>query len=150
MQEQRNSAYPGLQTLIDMLPYIDDVGITATDVRLRDAVLGGPIETFKGKSTLPPQLPSHPPLAPRVTQVQQVLIVDIMFLLGMPFLLGLLDPLGMLLVKRLRDRSAANVVYVLTEFIATAKSRNFNVQVVSCDGEKGVGALTTRLMLSLL
>ena len=68
-----------------------------------------------------------------------------MFLLGMPFLLGLLDPLGMLLVKRLRDRSAGNIVHILTEFIATAKSRNFDVQVISCDGEKGVGALSTEI-----
>ena len=88
---QRNCAYPGSQTLIDMLPYIDDVGITVTDVRLCDAVLGGPIETFKGKSTLPPQLPSDPPVAPRVAQVQQVLIIDIMVLLGMTFLLRLLE-----------------------------------------------------------
>ena len=81
---QKRLGYPGSQALIDMIPTIDNIGITAADVRLRDAVVGRPIETFKGKSTRPPQLPSNPPLAPRITQKQQVLIIDIMYILGIP------------------------------------------------------------------
>ena len=106
-----------------MIPTIDNIGITAADVRLRDVVVGRPIETFKGKSTCPPQLPSSPSLAPRVTQKQQVLIIDIMYILGIPFLLGLLDPLGLLMVKHLKDRTSSVIKDALITFKTKANSR---------------------------
>ncbi len=46
-------------------------------------------------------------IAPRVTQVQQILSVDIICVKKIAFLLGIFTPLGMGLARYLRDRSDA-------------------------------------------
>jgi len=43
-------------------------------------------------------------LVPRVTQVQQIFSIDIVFVKGVAFLLGVLTSLGLGLVEFLRDR----------------------------------------------
>ena len=58
---------------------------------------------MKGKTNRQKQLIVTPDMSVRVTQVQQTLSVDIMFVYRMPILLGLLAPLALVQVHDLRD-----------------------------------------------
>jgi len=61
-------------------------------------------KTTKRKSIFPGYV-----LAPRVTQVQNVLSIAIIFVMMIPFLLSVFTPLGLGLVHFFRDRSEDQV-----------------------------------------
>ena len=73
-------------------------------------------------------------LAPRVTQVQQILSVDVIFVKMIHFLLGVFTPLGLGLVHFLRDRSEDQVCTAVRMMLAKAASRSFDVIEIRCDG----------------
>jgi hypothetical protein len=79
----------------------------------------------------------------RLVQEQQVLAVDIMFIQKVPFLLGILLPLGLLLVSHLKSKAASSIKTVLETFLGKAKRRNFDVQIIQADGETGIKPLIT-------
>jgi len=87
-------------------------------------------------------------LAPRVTQVQQILNVDIMFIKKVIFLLGVFTPLGLGLVYFLRNRAEAHVGTALRLMLAKVASRSFDVIELRCDGEAVIGALTRAVQVS--
>jgi len=84
-------------------------------------------------------------LAPRVTQVQQILSVDIIFVKKFAFLLGVFSPLGLGLIYFLRNRSESQEGTALRLMLAKAASRSFDVIDIRCDGEGAIGALTSTL-----
>ena len=85
--------------------------------------------SMKGKTNRQKQLIVKPDMGVRVTQVQQTLSVDIMFVYRMPILLGLLAPLALVQVHDFRDdRGVASVAEGLNRFIATAKGRGFDIK----------------------
>jgi len=97
---------------------------------------------MKGKTNRQKQLIVTPDLSVRVTQVQQSLAVDIMFVFGMPILLGLLTPLALIQVYDLEDdRGAASVAEGLNKFISTARGRGFETKYIRTDGEGAIAAL---------
>jgi hypothetical protein len=97
---------------------------------------------MKGKTNRQKQLIVTPDLSVRVTQVQQSLAVDIMFVFGMPILLGLLTPLALIQVYDLEDdRGAASVAEGLNKFISTARGRGFDTKYIRTDGEGAIAAL---------
>jgi hypothetical protein len=80
----------------------------------------------------------------RVTQVQQTLSVDILFVYRMLILLGLLTPLALVQVYDLADdRGACSVGPRITKFISAATGRGFDVKFIRTDGEGAIAALTT-------
>jgi hypothetical protein len=84
-------------------------------------------------------------LAPRVTQVQQILSIGIIIVKKVAFLLGVLTPLGLGIIEFLRDRSIDSVETGVRTMLAKAASRSFDVLEIRCDGEKAVGALAAAL-----
>jgi hypothetical protein len=64
-----------------------------------------------------------------------------MFVQGMPFLLGLLDPLDHIMVKYLTSRAADPIKKALQGFISKANQRNFKIPVIYADNEKGIKKL---------
>ena len=66
-------------------------------------------------------------LAPRVTQQQQVLEVDLMFIKKIPFLVGVLHPLGLTVVQYLKDKTAPTLASGIKYFLSVALRRNFDV-----------------------
>ena len=82
---------------------------------------GSSIAALKGKIHKLSSTPASPVIAPRVTQVQQILVVDIFFVRKLPFLLGVLIPLGLALCIPLKNRSAPLVANGIRSFIAEAK-----------------------------
>lgn len=121
--------------------------VTATDVRNKDAAMGVSIPGLMGKTKKQKSVSAGYVLAPRVTQVQQILHVDIIFVKKIPFLLGVFTPLDLTMIEFLRDRGVECVGQALHLFIALAKGRGFDVLEVRCDGEGAVGALSTELNL---
>lgn len=64
--------------------------------------------------------------------------MDIMFIKGLEFLVGVLSPLELCIGMFLPDRGAPTIAKGLNAFIATAHSRNFDVVRLDSDGEGGV------------
>jgi hypothetical protein len=69
--------------------------ISATDVRNKDAAKGASIAGLPGKTTKKKSMSPGYVLAPRVTQMQQIPTVDIIFVKKVAFLLGVFTPLGL-------------------------------------------------------
>ena len=108
--------------------------ISATDVRNKDAAKGVSIAGLLGKTTKKKSMSPGYVLAPRVTQVQQTLNVDIIFVNKVAFLFGVFTPLGLGLVYFLRNRSEAQVGTALRRMLTKATSRSFDVIKLQCDG----------------
>ena len=139
-------AHTSSAAMIDMLDAgILNCTVTKTDVRNADAIFGPSIPSLKGKTTKRPSVISPHVLAPRVTQVEQVLAVDIFFVKKLPFLLGVLIPLGLSLCLPLKSRSAECVASALTNFLATASSRGFDCIVIKSDGEGAIANMAPAL-----
>lgn len=114
-------AHTASAAMIDMIDAgILNCTVTKTDVRNADAIFGPSTPSMKGKTTKRSSVISPHVLAPRVTQVEQVLAVDIFFVKKLPFLLGVLIPLGLSLCMPLKNRGAECVASAL---IANVKSR---------------------------
>jgi hypothetical protein len=73
------------------------------------------------------------------------MFVDLFFVKGIIFLVALLEPLGLILMCHLKDKSTATIKKGLDGFIDKAKSRSFDVQVLLSDGEGGIPSLTSHL-----
>ena len=74
-------------------------------------------------------------LAQRVTQRQQALSVDVVFIKDQIFLLGVMTPLNLTLLHHMHDRSTSSVSVAVDRFVAMAKARQLDVQVMRTDGE---------------
>jgi hypothetical protein len=102
--------------------------------------------SMKGKTNRQRQLVVTPDLSVRVTQIQQTLSVDIMFVYRMPILLGLLTPLALIQVYDLGDDRGMNSVGAgLKKFISVARGRGFDTKCIRTDGEGAIAALTEDL-----
>lgn len=132
---------------IDMLKHAPPLNcvVTVGDVKNADAIFGNSIPGLKGKTRKMASAPAGAVIAPRVTQVQQILVVDIFFIKKIPFLLGVLIPLGLSLCVHLKRRAVSCVADGLRAFLSTAKSRSFDSVELRTDGEKSVGAMIPKL-----
>ena len=119
--------------------------VTKQDVRNADAIFGSSIAALKGKTHKLPSILASAVIAPRVTQVQQILAVDIFFIKTLPFLLGQLIPLGLAQCIPLKNRSALHVANAIRSFVNTAKSRDFDCVQLRTDGEGALGAMRDEL-----
>ena len=139
-------AHASSQATIDMLDAgLTHCDITKQDVRNADAIFGSSIAALKGKTHKLASIPASAIIAPRVTQVQQILAVDIFFIKNLPFLLGQLIPLGLAQCIPLKNRSAPLVAKAIRSFINTAKSRDFDCVQLRTDGEGALGAMRDEL-----
>ncbi len=121
---------------------IKNLPIVGADMRRTKTIWKLTEASMKGKTNRQKQLIVTPDMSVRVTQVQQTLSVDIMFVYRMPILLGLLAPLALVQVHDLKDdRGVASVAEGMNKSISTAKGRGFDIQCIRADGEGAIGAL---------
>jgi hypothetical protein len=122
---------------------IKNLPIAGADMRRAKTIWKLTGASMKGKMNRQKQLIVTPDMSVRVTQVQQTLSVDIMFVYRMPIFLGLLAPLALVQVHDLRDdRGVASVPEGLNRFIATARERRgSDIKCIRADGEGEIGAL---------
>ena len=125
---------------------IRNLPIAGADMRRAKTIWKLTEASMKGKTNRKKPLIVTPDLGVRVTQVQQTLSVDIMFVYRMPILLGLLTPLALVQVHDLADdRGASSVGPGITKFVSTARGRGFDVKFIRTDGEGAIAALTVEL-----
>jgi hypothetical protein len=116
-------------------------GVTQRDVRNAKIIRGPSVAGLKGRTKKRVSLPTNREVAPRPDQPEpQVMSIDIMFVEELPFLVGVLSPLGLTMSVFLRDRSGPSLAKKIKEFLATARSRSFDVVRIESDGEGGVVA----------
>jgi hypothetical protein len=88
--------YASSQATIDMIDAgMSHCDVTKQDNRNADAIFGSCIPSIQGKTHKRGSTPASAVLTPRVTQVQQILAVDLFFIKKLSFLLGELVPLGL-------------------------------------------------------
>jgi hypothetical protein len=130
-------SFPTSQSLVELIQSggIMNNVVIVQDVRYADAIYGMSLQFLRGKSKKQAPTAARVSLAPRVTQVQQSLAVDIMFIKKLPFLVGVLVPLNLTMCAHLKNRGVECVAVGIRSFINNAKSRNFDIVVLRADGE---------------
>lgn len=118
-----------------------NVPVTKADVANATSIYGPSVACLKGKTVKSTPTPMSSVLSQRVTQVQQILQVDIIFLKGLSFLIGVLIPLGYVLIEHIKDRTGRTLEFVLSKFVKRAANRGFDVVTVQSDEEGGVFAV---------
>jgi predicted phage tail protein len=139
--------HASFETTIEMLNRggLLNCPITAHDVRVAQAMFGRSLASIKGKTRRYAAAEVKQVLAPRVTQQQQVLHVDLFFVKHLVFMLGVLTPLGLRMCYHLTDKGVDCVAEGLRLCVSAAASRDFDILEVRTDGEGAIGALASEL-----
>ena len=126
--------------------------VSARDFDRANAIYGNDIASIKGKSTKPVSAIADPSEARTAEPQAQALHIDIMFVEGLPFLIGVALPLDLTLVYELKNfdgdktsRTAPVVQLGLESFRSALRSNGFSVSLIRCDGEKALAKLTPLL-----
>jgi hypothetical protein len=141
--------YPSLKQAIDICSSGRNFDITARDFQIADAIYGKDIASIKGKTT---KHQTRVAVETSIVQQEQVLLVDVMFVEGVPSLIGLSHPLDLTLCKTLLDfdpsqpfRSATIVKAGIESFITKLLSRDFKTKRIMSDREGAIPKLTSHL-----
>ena len=162
-EQQRASIYPKgtikratlarqLQTRLGYIPSKDlasmnihDSDVTAKDLAVADHIWGPSIPSLKGrevKRSSPPIIPGDLTLIEQAQTIQ----VDIMFIAGLPFMVGLISPLGFCITQYIRDRKSPQVQKAVNQILTIAKSRQIWITHLITDNEGGVVGMTNDLL----
>jgi len=82
---------------------------------------------------------------PKHIDVSLTMDIDIMFVMGIPFLIAVIGPMSYTMVNLLGSRSLASVRKALLHFIGRCKAEGFEVRVLRSDGEGAVIKMTDEL-----
>jgi len=134
-----------LKTIIQQGGLIN-MPITTQDVARADVIYGRDVGSVKGKSTRkrPAPVPAVNPV-PKAEVREQKMYADIFHLRRLSFLISVMKPTNLLLVRELRDRyTAANAKDAIAEQIRQVEDRGFRVAEVTLDPDPafGEGAIT--------
>ena len=144
---KRILAYPSDADLIQLLKSgIKNAPVDTNDVKRAAIIYGPDWAELKGKTVM--NKPSSVKIDPimRPLHQLQVLHVDIMFVEGIPFLISVCQPLGLVMVDRIPDRKLKTLKKALTKHINHLHNHNFIVNTLLSDGEGGIAALQDELL----
>ena len=140
--------FPSVRNAIDIATRGTNFDVTARDFAVAEDIYGKDIATMKGKTKKRVSICADITVGAAVVQVEQVLSVDVMFVDGVPSLIGLATPLDLTMAVTLSafdsaqgPRSAAVVKKGIDGFVATLASRNFVTRMIMSDGEGAVGKI---------
>ena len=133
----------------DLLKAIDNAGVTGKDLARADALAGKPLAKVRGATKQQGQTIARVEvLAPRsdeITTVSGWFEIDLLYIQGLAFLIALLLPHGYVMCRHLQDKTTAEIGESIDLCGAEAKSLNVDVQIIRCDGERGVAAYAKEL-----
>ena len=118
-----------------------NLGVTREAVLRADAIFGPSVARCNGHTNKQTPMEAKTVLAPRVTQKEQLMVLDIMYVQKIPFVMGVLVPLGLAMCAHIRDRTAEIVGPVVKKFKASAIARGFDVTNLRADGEGAIGKM---------
>jgi len=130
--------------MIDILQGgVNNCPVTPIDVRIAEATFGKSAAALKGKMKKQKGAIAISVVTGvrRETQVQQSLSVDVMFVKKLPFLIGVLSPLGLSIAQHLKDRGTACIASSMHGMIKYVASHQFKIAEIKTDGEGAVGVL---------
>jgi hypothetical protein len=79
---------------------------------------------------------------------KQILEIDVFFVQEVPFLLGVLTPMGYCMSSELKSRGASQIRSVLMSMISACRSNNIDVMIVRSDNEKGFIAIKEDIQIA--
>ena len=114
-----------------------------TTAMLRNAhfITGPDISSLKSHARKLKARPVANDLSPRVVQKEQTLSLDVIWIKGVQFLSGLLDPLNLILAQHIKSRDAVTIKAGIDYFTAAAKSRDFDVKTITVDNEGAIAKI---------
>lgn len=143
----RSMGYPSNVSMIKLLQSgaILNAPITVADLQRAEAIYGPDIAALKGKTKRRKPITAkfeHIPVPP---QSEQTLSADIMFVNGEPFLVIVADPLGLVMARWLKARTAGVLAEALAAMVNELTARGFRPTALQSDGEGGLAAIASTI-----
>ena len=133
----------------ELLKCIDNAGVTGKDLARADALAGKSLAKIRGGTKQQGQVVARVEVAdPRSkeTEVESGWFeIDLLYVQGLAFLIALLLPRSYIMCRHLQDKTTAEIGESIDLCTAEAKSLNVDVQLIRCDGERGVAAYAKEL-----
>ena len=133
--------FPSSKSTIELITSLINNAVSSQDVTRADRIFGPAISALKGKTTQRKAKAVPINLAEAKIQIEQVLEVDIFFVKGIIFLLGVFSPLDLAMVHALKRRTASCIADGLQHFTSLARQRGFNTVLIRSDNEGGIAKL---------
>lgn len=140
--------FPSVQNAIEIATRGSNFDVTARDFAVANNIYGTDIATLKGKTRKMATVVADISTGAATVQVEQTLSADVMFVEGVPSLIGLATPLELTMVMMLSaydsgqvPRSAIVVKRGIDRFVSTLASRNFVTRLIMSDGKGAVGKM---------
>ena len=144
---KRILGFPSDADLMELLKTgIKNAPVEINDVKRASIIYGPDWSELKGKTVM--NRPNAVNIDPIMRPVQQLqtMHIDIMFVEGLPFLISVCQPLGLVMVDRIPDRKLSTLRKVISKHINHIHNHNFVVDTVLSDGEGGIAALQDDLL----
>lgn len=138
---------PNPAAAAEAIDHMTGTTLTSSDVRRAVDIFGPCLKALKGCTTKHKSAAAAVQLVPRIVQKQQQLQIDIIFVKGCAFLLGVLLPLHYALCEPLLKRTVGEIGNKLKFFLGVAKKRDFETPLIRCDNEGAVAAIAPDLAL---
>jgi len=120
---------------------VRNIDVNAEDVVRSLKIWGQELANLKGKTTAhrgPVVMPEYIDSKRLLARKVQVLYVDIMFVNGRAYLIGVFKPLDYVEVKKLRDKSKKELEKALKTILQYVQRKGFEVTVIRSDGESAI------------
>lgn len=137
----RNAGYCSIDTLVDMINHgaILNNPVSKNDLRNSVAIYGTSVPMLKGK-TVRSKIPSVPDTFTRMIRRDAKLHMDIMWILGQPFIVALCVPIQVALSKPLQNRESGSIRRAVESMIHSLQAYGVEVVEVEHDPESGFSA----------
>ena len=146
--------FPPVDKAIEIVTRGSNFNVTARDFAVAQSIWGPDIASLKGITKKTTTFAADTNIGPKLVQQEQILSVDIMFVEGIPSLIGLATPLDLTMAVSLLtldslkgSRSASTIKKGILGFVATLASRNFVTRLIMSDGEGAIGQISDELNL---
>ena len=123
--------------------------ISPKDIDRAIDIYGPPLASLKGKSTEPKPIKAKYDRIDHKVAQELNMYTDIMFVCGLPFMVSVLKPIGLVIStfmgKGVKAKGKDNVLQIIKSHVAIARSENFIVRVIHADGEGAVKSIVAEI-----